>query len=343
MDPARTSAQRDGVTLARRALGPAGARNRGGSASTAADPTSRRPAAYRCGVANTWIIGIDLRERSEGAACFAAWLQRQAPDATRLLALHAIEEGALDEHLQLAGLVRTRERLRLAVERALEQADVRAAFAGIEVVDGVDPVTALETALQAERARGLIVGRRTVGTGMQLVRLGRVARRLLRRLPAPTFVVPPDWQAGALGAGPIVVAVTPAEASIGAVKVAQALGAATRRPIEFIHVVPTSPIYAALSPPGGGHPDRDARQLAEVAALMRTWLAQQNASGQLTVRRGDEFDEILAVVAERAAPLLVCGSRQLSLSERAFGLSLSSELAARAPIPVLVVPSDASA
>lgn len=293
-------------------------------------------------MANKWIIGVDLRERSDGAACFGAWLHGQAPDATQLVALHAIEERVLDEHVQLAGRVRTRERLQLAVERALAQADIRAAFAGIEVVDGADPETALETALRAETASGLIIGRRTSGSGLQLVRLGGVARRLLRRLPAPTFVVPPDWQAGSLGAGPILVAVTPAEASIGAVKVAQSLGTVTRRPLEFIHVLATSPIYAALSPPGGGRPEREAGQLSEAAARTHAWLEAQKASGQLVVRRGDEVDEILALVAERSAPFLVCGSRLLSLAERAFGLSLSSELAAHAPIPVLVVPSDAS-
>jgi nucleotide-binding universal stress UspA family protein len=305
-------------------------------------PTSRLGATYGYRVANKWIIGIDLHELSVGAACFGAWLHRQAPAATQLVALHVMEEGALDERFELADRTRARERLRIAVERALERPDIRAAFAGIEVVEADDPVTGLETALQAEAARGFIVGRRTTGSGMQLVRLGGVVRRLLRRLPAPTFVVPPDWAAEGLGAGPIVVAVTPAEASIGAVKVAQSLATVTRRPLEFIRIVPTSPIYTALSPPGSGRPAREERQLSEIAALTHTWLEERGAVGQLTVRRGDEVDEILALVVQHSAPILVCGSRLLSLAERAFGFSLSSELAAHAAVPVLVVPSDAT-
>ncbi|MBZ5715696.1 universal stress protein [Nannocystis pusilla] len=290
-----------------------------------------------------WIVGVDLRERSDGAARLGAWLHRQSPDAMQLVGIHAIEEGALDEHIQFAERVRTRERLRVAVERALEQAGVRAAFAGIEVVEADDPVMALEAAMQAEAARGIIIGRRAAGAGTQRIRLGSVARRLLRRLPAPTFVVPPDWDVEGLGDGPIVVAVTLAEASVGAVKVAQSLGTMTRRPLEFIRVIPTSPIYAALSPPREGRLERETRQLSEVAALTHAWLAEQKASGHLVVRRGDEVAEILALATERSAPLLVCGSRLLSLAERAFGFSLSSDLAAHAPIPVLVVPSDTGA
>jgi hypothetical protein len=53
----------------------------------------------------TWIVGIDLRARSDGAARFGAWLQAQAPEALEVIGLHALkaEDGGLTLYSRRGG------------------------------------------------------------------------------------------------------------------------------------------------------------------------------------------------------------------------------------------------
>lgn len=281
-----------------------------------------------------WIVGIDVRPRSDGAVRFGAWLHAQTGGTAELLGVHVAESQPLVEHGQLAS--DTREQLRLTAERAVERVGARAAFAAIEVVEAEHPVRALETAHEVEGAYGLIVGRRAAGAGEALIRLGSVARRLLRRLVAPTFIVPPDVEAGRLGDGPIVVALTPTAASAGAVAVAHSLATATGRPLVFVHAAQISEEHAASDRPPAARAEATA-----AGTLTRAWLEERGLVGRLVVRGGEALTAVLSTAASEAAPFLVCGSRQLSAVERIFGLSLSSDLAAQAAIPVLVVPPDA--
>lgn len=287
-----------------------------------------------------WVVGIDLRQRSDGAVRFGTWLHTQAPQAVELVGVHVLEPDELD---LLATRSRTREQMRLAAEQTLDRADARAAFVGVDVVEADHPVTALETTLRRESAHGIIIGRRAAGDSAALIRLGSVARRMLRRLVAPTFVVPPDFDVAQLGDGPILVAVTPDEASVGAVKVARVLAAALRRPLQFVRAVSTPTKYVPLDRADAVLAEREAQQQRAADALTQSWLIEQGATGPLLTRRGDELSVIMAAAAAHAAPFVVCGSRLLSALERVFGLSVSSELAAQATTPVLVVPSDAGA
>lgn len=144
--------------------------------------------------------GIDFRPRSDGAVRFGGWLRAQAPDDVNLLGVHALEQD--DDRYS-----NSREQVQVAVEETLGRAGVRAAFDGVEV-------TAPDRPLQrAAHAAGFIIGRRTTADSGAIIRLGSVARRMLRRLVAPTFVVPPELEAEKIGTGPIVVAVTPDDAS----------------------------------------------------------------------------------------------------------------------------------
>lgn len=278
-----------------------------------------------------WIVGVDLRERSDGAVRFAAWLRSHTQAATELIGVHAIALETYAEIGRPVDRVHAREKIRLAAERTIERAGARAAFRAIEVLESDRPEEALEAAREVEDADGLIVGRRAAGSGAELIRLGSVARRLLRRLVVPTFVVPPDVEAGQLGEGAVVVAIAPTPASVGAVAVGRSLATATGRGVVFVQVAQVPDLTAPV--PGAG---------SETEALTRSWLAEQGAVGQLDVRKGDALAEVLAAAAEHAAPFLVCGSRQLSGVERVFEVSLSSQLAAQAAIPVLVVPPDAA-
>lgn len=289
----------------------------------------------------TWIVGVDLRHRSDGAVRFGGWLHEQTRGAVELVGIHAVPPSVLDELDRFEGRVRVRERLRTEAELATERAGARGAFTAVELVEAEAPGEALASERAGRAAAGLIVGRKAASDGRDLVRLGSVARRLLQRLVAPTFVVAPDLAPERLGAGPIVVAVTPAEASLGAVKTGVAMAGALGRPLLFVRVVSVPEEYTQI------YWSVDAltefRDQTVTAARDHTaeWLKEQGRSEPLEVRYGDVVPEILAVAAEQAAPFVVCGSRMLSRAERLIALSTSSELAARSPVPVLVVPPDA--
>ena len=164
---------------------------------------------------------------------------------------------------------------------------------------------------------------------------------MLRRLVAPTFVVPPELEADKIGAGPIVVAVTPVDASVGAVKFAQRLATELGRSLVYVTVVSTSADYIPPDRLDAVLAERVAQKLRSAEAVTHAWLLGLGATERLVVRRGDVLTEILAAAAELSAPFVVTGSRKLSTVERLFGLSVASWLAAQAALPVLVVPSDA--
>jgi nucleotide-binding universal stress UspA family protein len=284
----------------------------------------------------SWILGIDLRPRSDGAIRFGAWLHGQAPEDVKLLGMHVLE---LDDERPL----HDHEQMRVTTEAMLDRAGVRAAFASVEVIAADRPETALEALQRGEAARGLIIGRRAVTDSDALIRLGSVARRVLRRLVAPTFVVPPELEAEKIGAGPIVVAVTPDEASVGAVNFARRLATELRRSLVYLTVVSTPVDYIPTDRLDAVRAERVVQKMRGAEAATHAWLLGLGARERLIVRRGDVLIELLAAAAELAAPFVVSGSRQLGAIERVFGLSVASYLAAHAAVPVLVVPSDAVA
>ena len=152
---------------------------------------------------------------------------------------------------------------------------------------------------------------------------------------------PPGLDPAQLGAGPVVIAVTPAEASLGAVRFGVALAASISRPVVFVRAISIPDEYAQIFWSGDAMSEFKERRVKTAETQTAAWLKAQGQEGPLRVRFGDEVEEILATAAELGAPLLVCGSRLLNRLERLVAMSVSSELAARAPVPVLVVPPDA--
>lgn len=288
-----------------------------------------------------WIVGVDLRHRSDGAVRFAGWLQRHLSEPQEFVGIHVAPRAALDEMAQFEGHARVRERLQLEAELALDRAQVRGAFAAVEVVEGGHPAEVLAKARADRSATGLVVGRKAAIDGRDLVRLGSVARRLLQGLVAPTFVVPPDLAADELGAGPVVVAVTPAESSVGALHVGVRLAAQLGREVQFVRAVNLPEEYAQLYWVGDALANFQEQQVKAAEGTTTAWLAERGYPAKPVVRYGDEVEEILSVATWLSAPLIVCGSRLLGRVERLVALSVSSELAARAKVPVLVVPPDA--
>ena len=146
------------------------------------------------------------------------------------------------------------------------------------------PVLGLLLALMiGAAASGLVIGRAAERGSRAVVRLGRVARRVLRRLPCPVVVVPPDLSA--VADGPILLATDLDVASASAVTFARDLAARHGRELKVVHVGETrySDLIDDLEPywqqardqlsPG----EKDAQGLDNAIAKAREQLGQKAA------------------------------------------------------------------
>jgi nucleotide-binding universal stress UspA family protein len=196
----------------------------------------------------------------------------------------------------------------------------------------------LEAAREYHYAGALIVGRQAPREGHRLLRLGRVARRLLRSLQSPVIVVPPDFQAPG-GAGPIVVSTNLRDDAEEGTRFAADMAARLGRPLVVLHIVPFADDYGAHYIPAASRKKIAAENQVEGEAELKAWLARHGVSGaEGLVVQGGVVESILRVAKERDASLVVSGSRLLSALERLLLTSIGSELAASAPCPVAVVP-----
>jgi nucleotide-binding universal stress UspA family protein len=187
----------------------------------------------------------------------------------------------------------------------------------------------------------LVIGRRAKSGQDRIVRLGRVARRLLRTLPCPVLVTPPDLDPSGLGAGPIIAATDAREDSRSACALAARLAERLGRKLLLAHVVPMPEGW------GGSYLPRDsvARVTAELQASgeieLERWAKSEGLHGHAAVvLQGGVLARVLALADEVAAPMIVVGSHELGPVPRFFVASVGSELAAMATVPVLVVPPE---
>ena len=275
-----------------------------------------------------WIVGLDLDLRSRGALVFAAWLQRVGQ--VQIFGVHMLE-----------AWVRA-----LAVEDpvpALRAAATRlATAAGLHAFDGLQVRTVEEASdglvESCSAASGLVIGRAAERGSRAVVRLGRVARRVLRRLPCPVVVVPPDLSS--VGVGPILLATDLGPTSITAARFAAELAVRCGHSLELIHVVDDRSVQL-IDVLRSAWVARRAAFVAAAEVDMTQW-ADELRLGAATrhVRTGYPVDVIAETAAARRAALVVVGSRRLSTAMRYFSTSTASELAATASCPVCVVPPD---
>jgi nucleotide-binding universal stress UspA family protein len=288
-----------------------------------------------------WILGLDLRVGAEGPLVFAGWLSTQlaATQSVVLEPIHAIERGDIgllanaDKREQVVSLAED------AVARTLGRAGVTNGITNTRLVEVGEPQDVLASA--AREAEGLIIGRLAPRGKDRLVRLGRVARRLLRMLPAPTLVVPPDLHYQQLGKGPIILACDMHEDSIGATRFALRMADRLHRELMLVHVV-SMPYGWSV---GYLSADLVTRVYADLEAqgerLLESWAQKHGISGlRRVVCEGMVADELTNLARQEDALMLVTGSRKLEAIERVFVASVGTQLAASASCPVAVVPSD---
>ena len=278
-------------------------------------------------VTSTWIVGLDLDGRSNGALTFADWLTRAGDVAIGVHVLEAWTRPHIRRDLGAA--------VRDLVERACATRRLTP-LARVSTLEAVRAEQGLTLACAAEGAAGLVIGRAARSDRDPLVRLGVVARQLLRQLPAPVIVVPPDW--AAVAPGPVVLATDLGPASEAAVGFARELAARHGRALELVHVAERrhNDLIDELEP--SWLAARDAYHAAMVSDL-DTWAAVHGLTrAPRHVVHGDPATELAAVASARAAAVVVVGSRRLGLAARAFLSSTASALAGHAACPVAVVP-----
>ena len=174
-----------------------------------------------------------------------------------------------------------------------------------------------------------------------IVRLGEVTRRLLRRLPVPVVVVPPDFGEAddpGLGDGPIIVGIDLSEHCEGAAVFARDLAARLGRELILAHG--TQAFHWGVSYIPAATMEKLQEQTRETAGnKLREWAAPLGlANARQHVFMGDPAKNLLQLAYDENASLVVTGSRLLGPVERLFLASVSSEVAAAAACPVAVVP-----
>lgn len=281
-----------------------------------------------------WLIGIDLGGRSNGAVELAKWLLRSTKEPTQIVAVHVIDELTW-------GPRSVAEALRPSAEKALAEelaaAELPAEWGKGEVVVARSVTDGLCDAALAHGCDGMIVGRIAPRHGRGLVRLGTVARRVLRRLPMPVVVTPTDFSAAAVGTGPVVIGTDLDDESTAAGRMARRIADDIDR---NLLVVDVDPSYVFIPDYVGGGGIVLPRVPRHARADVETW-AQRCGIAAPTTRLvdGGVVDQLMVEADRASSPLLVVGSHRLSLAERIFSSSVGSDLARLADRPVLVVPS----
>ena len=288
-----------------------------------------------------WIVGIDFNDRSGGALHMAAWMREHAANGSpqEVVAVHVLPEHIRTLMVQEATLDAPAMALD-NIRGLLAQSGLDNPFVGVFADWANTAEEGLALAAATPEVTGIIIGRVSGRDARGFSRLGRVARRLLRRLPAPVMVVPPDLQLADVGKGPVVLATDLDPASVPAAEMARDLAAALGRELLVVCVDETLYRVPAFSP--------DA--IVPLTLLERRTndelLAWSRARGLDSARvqlcEGERVTALTSVAREHDAALVVCGSRCLSLGERIFASSTASELARRCDRPVLVVPARTS-
>lgn len=293
------------------------------------------------GAAKTWAIGVHLAADHLGPLRFAAALIDVSPE-DRGIAIHVLPDPKLLGPVVTTQEIREiRERIHVDVVQLLESEGLSPERSQIELVDDETVDRGLAECATRLHASALVVGRRARRDDDPLVRLGEVTRRLLRRLPVPLIVVPPDFgdrRDRGFGDGPIMVGVDLTDHCTAAVLFAADLAARLERPLLLAHG--TQAFYWGVSyVPTTTLQQLQARAHDTAANALREWAAPLGLrNAEQRVFMGDPAKHLLQIAADVDATMLVTGSRMLGPIERLFLASVSSEVAAGASCPVAVVP-----
>jgi nucleotide-binding universal stress UspA family protein len=289
----------------------------------------------------TWAIGVDLAEHHLGPPRFVAAMLAAVPRDTAV-GLHVMLDPEFFEPLIEGNELRSlRQRIATDVEQSLAQAGLERA--SVQLIEEGDVDRGLADGVTRLHVDVLVIGRRAKRDEDSFVRLGEVTRRLLRRLPAPLVVVPPDFGEPSdrgFGEGPIVVGVDLGQDCTAAVLFAADLAARLGRSLLLAHGIQA--FHWGASYVAAETIERVRTQAREkAAAALREWAAPLGLGDvRQQVFVGDPAKQLLQLATDEDATMLVTGSRMLGPIERLFLASVSTEVAAGARCPVAVVPCE---
>lgn len=291
-----------------------------------------------------WLVGIDFNDRCSGALHMAAWMRGHARTTSpqEFVAVHVLPERLRRMMVREATL----DAPAMAVDsmrRAAADSGVGDPFSEFRADWALSADEGLALAAATGEATGILVGRASGVEDSLLAHLGGVARRLLRRLPAPVMVIPPDLTSADIGHGPIVLATDLDSASISAAGMASRLSLALDRELILVNVEETLRHVPAFAPEAYIPLTLIKRRTAADVLAWMSGLGLDSTPMRARVAEGRRVSALLDAARECGAPLIVCGSRCLSLPQRIFASSTASELARRGDRAVLVVPADPSA
>jgi nucleotide-binding universal stress UspA family protein len=282
-----------------------------------------------------WMVGIDPWSLSRGATAFARFVaersERDQLVAGHVVAFHLNELFAKVDPPANAG------ELPPYVHRLLDPLREDPKFADVAMIVAPSAEQGLQSAAAERNCDAIIVGRRKPSDGNAVVRLGSVARRLLRALPTPVVVVPPDEET--FSDGPVLVATNLDDASEGAAR----FGAAMARRLGVDLLVTTVAVAPALSlyMPGEDWTPVLEENVRRANRELDAWMGKQDLRGaRHSVVEGAVGPRLLEVARTAGASMIVAGSRRLTTLDRMFTSSIGTELAASASVPVAVVPPD---
>jgi nucleotide-binding universal stress UspA family protein len=278
-----------------------------------------------------WLIGIDLTTRSNGALELGAWLVRHG--SAQLVAVHVIDERIWGPQDVAAALRPSSEQ---ALADVLSTVEVPRESLRSEVVIADSVPHGLARAAARHDCDGIVIGRIAPQAGRAIIRLGAVARRMLRELALPVMVVPPDLSATAIGDGPLLAGTDLGDSSRAAGTTAARLAREVARDLLLVHVDPS---YTVVPDYIGGGAAILPRKPQHVHADLERWAAASQLEPRaLRIADGDVVEHMIAEARREDSPMIVVGSRRLTLGERIFSSSVGSDLARFADRPVLVVP-----
>lgn len=285
-----------------------------------------------------WIVGIDFTDRSGGALHMAAWMRAHGSPTVpqEFVGVHALPE-RLRQLMVRDATAEAPEMTVVDMRQLVAESGVGDPFSGLCADWATSAEEGLTLAAANPEVTGIIIGRASGREPRGFARLGRVARRLVRRLPSPVMVVPPDLRLADVGKGPVVLATDLDAASLPAAEMARDLARAFDRELLVVSVDETMYHVPALAPEAMVPlMSVERRTTGDVIAWTR---AHGLESARTLLCEGERVSTLLGVARERDAALVVCGSRCLSAAQRIFASSTASELARRGDRPVLVVPA----
>jgi nucleotide-binding universal stress UspA family protein len=282
------------------------------------------------------VVGVDLAIGHLAPLLFATWWAERHADH-QVVAAHVLPKSVIDQIALLDanfGPEQARESLVVAVDGVNPPPDECVVVRARSVEDGL-----LEVCAEG-RAELLVLGRRALEMGPSWLRLGPVSRHFVHRLPTNVAVVPRDWKRPTK-AGPVLVMVGLDDASAAAMRAAASHARALGVELLIAHAIddPERELRPYF-PPSAIEQLRAERCALDVVQLEQ-WLAAHPTFGEARTicKLGSPRTLAAELVVHERPSVVVVGSRRLTLRDRWFGSSTSTDLAAHLEAPVLIVGS----